>query len=585
MRFLSTSQSAGKLADVRPAIEDFRAVKGYLNKLHANRFAYQSEISKLSSFYRSLSLAHLSDSAPLLNAAIYYASIFSKKVPSAVLIASQNRIQDVDRAVLRVLAQKLFNCNQWPTAERLINRKFQPAEAELMKFEIFSLNGNRKGMLELLPYLSKTSAVPYNVQLQLQFILNSKDGTEYFERENDNRHGVLLQCALKGRVLGMNPPSLIVFLRLVSRISLAHSVPPETSLLFLGFSRCEGSSEIDDSELGSLLEELYSKMEPRGLVTLAQKMKSLDSNSMHQVVAVKLLEAICRLPTSIQGDSVSTLLCWCIRFFPEQYSYRILLTDYSRILDASIAKVALDVYGPNDAVAMEFIEFCLTEKGVPIHSLILRKAVDTAQDSFKYRPSEEFLRCIHRLGLTLSSKFYMATLRESISAMNQTRAFEAFKLISSSDLHGELLTEYISLSKELLEVCLAKGLLDCCRVIYKSLCKFELIETLTRPKSFFDYISDKHAQGHVSGPFRSTLNLECISAALHCAQSVQKSPCLRLSDRFCKKALEASLIQCDFQTALRLRVYMNNQGFCDEGPNLSRNVLRQWAYKLNNKST
>ena len=83
--------------------------------------------------------------------------------------AAQSQVQSIEDDVLRILAQKLLRSNQWPLAEKIINMKFEsePSMVELMIFEVFALNRNYRKMLERLPHLAKSSAIPAQVQFEL----------------------------------------------------------------------------------------------------------------------------------------------------------------------------------------------------------------------------------------------------------------------------------------------------------------------------------------------------------------------------------------------------------------------------------
>ena len=554
--------------------------KSYFIGLQANKTANQSQISKLASFYKNISPAQLSERGQLSNA-LYFSSFFCKSLPTNLLNAAEDHVKALEDDVLRVVAQKLLRLNQWHIAERLINKKFDGPEGENLKFEVFSLNGNYRKMVEQLP---RMWSVPQNIQFQLICLLNSKDGKlpEIEDGIDLGPWGKLLNVALKGRLLSANPPTLMTFLRIIEILS--HRIRIDSSVLILGLTKT--TDIYFDAESIGLVKSVFSKMSSENLMSLANKLQDSRKEIPEELVST-LLEQICKQSIGTGERTASSLLGWIIKFSPDQYSYNLLIKEFGGLIDERIARKAIDAIGLSDQYTMQFIEFCLLERGLSLAQETIRKAVDISAEKFGYLPSEDLLRHIHQNGLVLSSVFYLKYLQKLLENNSSTgscqgigklrRAFECFKLISSESLHGDFLQRYMNLSHELLDLSLKSSNLDWCFKIYKVISKYQLLKTLNRSKSFRDFIQECFKSEKVTGPFRPTNNLECIRAVMDCTHLDSS---MFINEKFCVVALQAALTNLDFCVAQKLRVYMNNQGFNDTGLTFCQSVLQQWFRKL-----
>lgn len=571
---------------------DYEEIQPYFLKLQSNPTVYQQEISKLSSYYKNLSAEKLSDSYRLNNALLFFA-LFCKKIQPNLIEAAQVHSEDIDPVILRMMGQKLLRLNQWPVAEKIIKEKFKGAREggeETLKFEVYALNGNYRKMIEQLPHLAK-SEIPQEVYYLLLNLLNYKDGHEIADIIKANPdfyyemwHGIL-QLAMKGKLLSKKPTSFEVFLRqaeaLSSRLVLNHS------LLVLAFKKCEGIDQIQalSSDQVKQLKLILKEMCQQQLIALENNLKSFEKK-LPEGITSTLLEAICQKPFNNDEIARSSLLCWIIKYRPDNYSFDMLMTDFSQAIDENVANIALESMGLKNEKAMKFIEFCLMEKDISIDKVTLKEAVDIASENFNYEPSDEFMKSIHRKGYNLSSKFYLRRLKQIIQCdfPNSHRAFECFKLISADSLHGELLQEYLRLSQDLLDLMVQSSNLDKCYKIYSTISKYQILKSLDRPKSFNDFVLENFSNGKFKQSFKTTINMECIKAVLDSIQQQQKQkqlhPYFMLSENFCVVALTAALSNFDFPIANRLRVYMNNCGYSDGGITFSQNVLKHWLRKL-----
>ena len=556
----------------------------YLHELQANRSAKQSEISKINVFYRTLSPENLTASKDHLNNALYFSAIFVKKIPESLLQIAHERVEGVEDVVLRALAQKLLAMDQWPIAEKLINKKFSAdaSTAAIMKFEALALNGNYRKMVEHLPSIAKSSGIPQQVQFRLLCLLNSKDGKiGAFEAsdEKSEKWGKLLQIAMKGRILSANAPSLETFIRLTEPLSAHFEL--KSSLLALGFTRCRSEdAENLSPEVLKLLKSIYRNCSPDSLIDLASRLNSTSKRDIHEDVVITLLERICRNPQIDFRESVlSSLLCWIIRFSPEKYSLPVLMSDFAQIIDSNVARHALEASRLHDENCVNFIEFCLTKKKIQIAKETVKEAVDIASERYGFIPTTEFMRHIHQTGYSLSSKFYLKQLvSEGISNFsNLNHSYDCFKLIYADNLHGELLQQYLQVSQKLMERCIENANLDYCQRIHRATAKYQILKSLEAPKAFKEFIADNFEAGKFSKPFRPTNNVECIRIALNC---IQKSSVMMLSESFCLSALGAALINLDFSLAQRLSVYMNTQGYSRGNSSTNQNILLQWARRI-----
>ena len=192
-----------------------------------------------------------------------------KRIPENLLQIAHDNVDLVEDVVLRALAQKLLSQDQWPTAEKLINKKFQsnPSMAAIQKFEVFALNGNYLKMIEQLPIIAKSSSIPQQVQFQLLCLLNSKDLSLSGESKN---YSEMFQIALKGKLLSKNPPTLESFIRLAESLSAQFEL--DSSLLALGFTRSSNISEPLYPETLKLLKSVYRKCSNENLMKLANKL-------------------------------------------------------------------------------------------------------------------------------------------------------------------------------------------------------------------------------------------------------------------------------------------------------------------------
>jgi hypothetical protein len=570
----------------------FNEVRPYFLKLQSNPTVHQREISKLSTYYKNLSVAQLSDRSQL-NSALYFSSVFCNKISLKLIEAAQLYSEEIEISVLRIFGQKLFRLNQWPVAEKIIDEKFKSferEEGESFKFEVYALNGNFRKMIEQLPLMAK-SEIPQEIYYLLLNLINFKDGSEVGEilkatpKYNYENWGKLLQIAVKGKLLSKMPMTFEVFLRQAEALSSRFELEP--SLLILAFNKCDGIDRVEELNLEQIkqLKSIFKAVTEGKLNLLANNLKLLEKK-LPKEISSTLLAELCQDPFGSDEIARSSLLCWIIKYYPENYSYELLMTEFSQAVDDNVAKIALEAIGLNDENVMNFIEFCLMEKGIFIDKVSLRDAVDISYENFNYEPSDEFMKFIHRKGYNLSSKFYLKRLKQIIqsNSANSYRAFECFKLISADSLHGELLQEYLRLSQELLEMMIKSSNLDSCHKIYSIISKYQILKSLDRSKSFNDFVLEKFLNGKFEHSFKATLNMDCIKAILDSIQQQQKKnqqhSSVILSENFCVVAFQAALSNFDFFTANRLRVYMNNCGYSDGGISFSQNILKNWLRKL-----
>lgn len=556
----------------------------HLRELQANRSGNQSEIAKLSVFYRNLSVETLSASKDHLNNALYFSSLFMKPIPMNLVQVAQERVEMIETWVLRALAQKLLTVNQWPTAEKLINKKFQgdPSTSAIMKFEVFALNGNYRKMIEHLSVIAQTSSIPQSIQFRLICLLNSKDGkmtTSTQESESIAEWGELFQIALKGRILSADPPTMETFIQLIEPLSCHFEV--NSSLMALGFTKCFNKTQNLRPETLKLLKLVYRRCSVDNLIALASRLNT-TKQELNEDVVIALLERICKNPpVDLRENVLSSLLCWIIRFCPEKYSLSSLMSEFGQIIDSNVARHALEACRLHDENCIKFIEFCVVKRGIHVERETVKETVDIASERDGFAPSTEFLRHIHQNGYNLSSKFYLKLLISSSysSSGNVNRAYECFKVISAHELHGELLQKYLKASQDLMERCLEHSILDYCHRIHQSTLKYQILRTLSAPKSFKEFILDNFKAGKFTKPFSPTHNLECIRTALDCAQTRNSK---KLSEIFCVTALQAALTNLDFSLAQRLSVYMRNQSYnhCDSCA--IQNILLHWSRRIQN---
>lgn len=605
-----------KLASIikeRRDVDDVSGLIYYFHELQMNKAANQSEIAKLSLYFKNIGSKDLRKEDPL-NSALYFTSLFSKKLSDELILAAQENINLVYFSVLKVVAQKLLRSNQWPTAEKLINLKYQnkkygehgdQLEAEILKFKVLALDGNFKKMVDQLPYLAK-AGLPSDSQFKLSCLLNSDDGSDFLEvmrlkteypiktntKSNyntsdyvqDGNCSRLLQCGLKGRLLSAKPPTLESFLKLAEGISTKYKSLDATVFL-LATAKCSDISSITklDSESLERLKNIYNYMRHEALIYTANNIHKVRNAFPDELVSL-LLERLRKDPGGVNGRVSSAFLCWIVRNRPESYPFQVLMADYSWQVDTSVAAVALKSHGLFNVDAMKFIEFCILKDNVTIDPQTLAETIDISCDNFGTELTEEFLKHIHLRGYRLSSKFYLNFLKKKIStkSIGLPRAFECFKLISSQSLHGEFLQKYFRVGQELLDMSIKEANLDFCQKLYQSTSKFQLLQSLTRPKSFKSFIVESFEGRKFTKPFKSTINLECIDTALDCTQN-SKLDQPKLNETFCSTALQSALINTDFNTAERIRTYMNNQGYRDGGLLFGRNILKQWLIRLNTK--
>lgn len=564
-----------------PSESVLSSLKTHFHELQANRAANQSQISKFSAYYKSSSPEELA-SKNHLNNALYFSVLFSKTISDNLIRAAQDHVKLIEDDVLKAFGQKLLRMNQWPTAEKLICTKFDTPEAELMKFEIFALNGNYRKVLDQVPQLGKTSSIPQNVQFQTICILNTKDGIlPVFEDGVDWKNWrKLLQLALKGRLLSLNPPTFMTFLRIAA--SLSRHIQIEPNLLMLGFTKSTEASL--EAESIQLLKSIFSTLTVDNLMVLSEKLQNSSKPFPEELIS-SLLEQLCKHPIGTNERTTSSLLGWIMKFRPEKYTFDILMRDYKEIIDEKISRQALEVIGLCERDTMKFIEFCVLERDIFIEKKTLKRAVDISSENYNYVPSDDFMRIIHQKGYVLSSIFYLNHLKKLVDSedavKNLTRAFECFKLIEANVLHGDLLQKYLQVSQKLLESSVRASNLDFCYKIYTATAKYEILHSLTRPKSFRDFIFESYSAGKFVHPFRTTSNLECIQAVIDCTQQDRTQGLAKLiSERFSVVALRTVLTNLDFSAARKLHVYMNNQGFNDGGIAFTQNVLQRWLLKL-----
>lgn len=586
-------------------VQSFDDLRPYFHELQMNKNLNQSKIAKLSSFYKNLNLSEFRKEDPL-NGALYFHSIFSKTIPDELLSAAFENVSLIRENVLKVTAQKLLCSNQWPIAVKLVDLKYKCAiqqnnvlQAEIIKLEVLAANGNLQMILELRPHLAKLD-IPTDIQLKLFCLLNSEDGKDFAKlikecstnvtesdrshsknNETNNRWSHLLQYALRCRLLSVKPPTFDVFLLQAAAISSKFQAL-DPKLILIAAAKCQGISSMSilDSESLERLKLLYAHMSKESLLFLATKFQGVNKAFPEKVVSL-LLENLSGHSVGVDGNILSSLICWIIRFCPESFSFKVLMTDYSKVLDENVAKMALKSIGLFDCSTMQFIEFCMINKDIAIDPKIFLEAMDIACEQFGFEPTELFLKHSHQKGYKLSSKFYLNYLKRKLltRSIGLIRAYECFKRISSQILYGDLLQNYLKVGQDLLEMSLEESNLDLCLKIYQSTSKFQLLQTLLRPKSFKHFIFESCATGKITKPFKCTINMECIDTALECVQnSLIKQ--LKLEEKFCSTALQSALINVDFITAQRLHIYMNNQGYCDAGLAFGRNVLRQWANKI-----
>ena len=314
-------------------------------------------------------------------------------------------------------------------------------------------------------------------------------------------------------------------------------------------------------------------------------MKSFEKK-LPENISSTILGELC--PLNADDVVLSSLLCWIIKYYPENYSYNLLMTEFSKVIDENVSKIALESIGLNNENVMKFIEFCLLKKEIFIDKETLKDSIDISIENFNYEPSDEFMKFIHRKGYNLSSKFYLRRLKQIIQSnsaeteteetANSNRAFECFKLISVDSLHGELLQEYLNLSQELLELMIKNSNLEKCHKIYSKISKYQNLKSLDR---FNEFVLDNFSNGKFKQSFKATINMECIKAILDSIQQQKlKQSSFILSEKFCVVALQAALSNFDFSTANRLQVHMNNCGYSDGGISFCQNILKHWLRKL-----
>lgn len=569
----------------------FDEARIYFLKLQANPTVHQREISKLSSYYKNLSSEQLSERSQL-NSALYFLSVFCKNVPSKLIEAAHFYSETIELGVLRILGQKLFRLNQWPIAEKIINKKFKTGgQEESFKFEVYALNGNFRKMIEQLPHMAK-SEIPQEIYYLLLNLVNFKDGNEVAKVMKANPNFCyanwrrIIQMAMKGKLLSKKPMSFEVFLRQAE--ALSSSIGLEPSLLLLALNRCDGIDQIQslNPEQINQFKTIFKAISREKLILLAKNLKSFEKK-LPADVSSTILSELCQNSFGTDEEVVvlSSLLCWIIKYYPENYSYDLLMsTEFSQVIDDNVARAALESIGLNNENVMKFIEFCLLKREIFIAKGMLKDSIDIAIENFSYEPSDEFIKFIHRKGYNLSSKFYLRRLKQIIqgNTLNSYRAFECFKLISVDSLHGELLQEYLRLSRELLELMMNNSNLDKCHKIYSTIEKYQLFKSPDPSKSFNEFVLENLSNGKFKQPFKATKNMECIKAILDSIQQqkLQRSSSIILNEKFCLVALQASLCNFDFSTASRLRVHMNNCGYSDGGISFSQNVLKQWSRKL-----
>ena len=593
-------RNSHQLAHIIESIDEipcFSVVKNYFHKLQANRSTSQSEITKLSTYYRNLDSDLILSNENLLNSVIYFTTIFSKNIPERFLRAAQNQLDLLDDGVLRAFAQKLLRSNQWPVAEKLIKNKFkfQSPEAELMKFEVLALNGNYRKMLEQLAHLAKSGAIPQNIQFQLLCLLNSKDGREVFDKKNlaiDSKWNRLLQISLKGKILSLHPPTLIVFLRQLFSISQPNFIHP--SLLLLAFNKCENENGRELCTEGkNLLESIYKEMSPMDLLKLAYMLRTQKTKAPEEVFTLLMVMLdqtnIAKTQTK-QADKVmilNTTLCWILRNHPENYSYNVLMTEFPDLLDLAVAEVALESMGMSDGSFVRFVEFCMLEKNILFKKEMFKQIIDIASEQFEYVPTKKFIRFIHQKGYNLSPQFYLNfILKSKIYQCNNeidkfNEAYNFFKLIPPESLHGELLQQYLLIATELLDASMYFSNIEQSFKIYTKIEKYKYPESSKRPKKFSDVILEYKSHRTFLENIQITTNLDCIKAVMECVE--RTSFAAKLNEIFCSMALQACLAQLDFDTAQKIQLYMKNLNYCDGGLQFSQKVLSCWS-KILNKS-
>lgn len=598
----NSHQLAHKIESIEE-IPSFILVKDYLHKLQANRSTSQSEITKLSTYYRSLDSDLISSNEKLLNSVIYFTAIFSKNIPERFLRVAQSHLDRIDEGVLRAFAQKLLKTNQWPVAEKLINNKFklQSAKAELMKFEVLALNGNYRKMVDQLAHLARSAAIPQKIQFQLLCLLNSKDGREVFDDKNmliDSEWNRLLQISLKGKILSLHPPTLVVFLRQLFSILKPNFM--NSNLLFLALKKCENENGRELCTEGKeLLTSIYKEMSPLDLLKLAYMLRTQKTKAPDEVFTLLMMmldqdqEHTDKNQTKQIDKNIilNTTLCWIIRNQPEKYSYDVLMTEFPDLLDLTIAEVALKHMGISDESAIRFVEFCMLKKKILFKKEILKQVIDVASEQFEYFSSERFIRFIHKKGYTLSPQFYLKTLKSKIYKINNdidkfNGAYTSFKLIPAESLHGELLQEYLHSATELLDRSMCFSNIDNSFKIYTKLEKSKLPEFSKRQKTFSEVILENKSFKTFLESLQTTTKLDCIKAAIECVEKTTsniKSCPVKLSERFCTMALQACLCQLDFNTAQKMHSYMKNLNYCDGGLQFSYKVLSCWL-KISNKN-
>lgn len=573
----------------------FSVVKNYFHKLQANRSTSQSEIAKLSTYYRSLDSDLILSNEKILNSVIYFTAIFSKNIPERFLRVAQSHLDMLDDGVLRAFAQKLLRSNQWPVAEKLIKNKFkfQSPEAELMKFEVLALNGNYRKMLEQLAHLAKSGAIPQNIQFQLLCLLNSKDGREVFDKNLfiDSEWNRLLQISLKGKILSLYPPTLIVFLRQLFSISQPNSINP--NLLVLAFNKCENENGRELCTEGKdLLELIYKEMSSMDLLKLAYMLRTQKTKAPEEVFTLLMMMLDQTLITKTQTKQIdeimilNTTLCWIIRNHPEKYSYDVLMTEFPGLLDLAAAEVALESMGMSDGSFIRFVEFCMLEKNILFKKEMLKQFIDIASEQFEYVPSKRFIRFIHQKGYTLSPQFYLKTIKSKIYKFNNeidkfNEAYKSFKLIPAESLHGELLQQYLLIATELLDSSMYFSNIERSFKIFTKIEKYKYQEFSKRHKKFSDAILEYKSFRTFLENIQITVNLDCIKAVMECVEKTSFPT--KLNEIFCSMALQACLCQLDFDTAQKIQSYMKNLNYCDGGLQFSQKVLSYWS-KILNKS-
>lgn len=574
---------------------NFAKMKSKFFDLQADRRSNQAEISRLSAFYMNMSPDSIK-SGNHLNSGLYFCSIFSKALPENIIKVAQGYTEAIDVSVLKVMAQKLLNMNQWALAERLINQKFgvelgeeRRVVAELVKFEVLGSSGMYKKMVEMLPYLAKLN-IPQGIQLALMRILHSKDGETAADESNFYRHfedmetkmwESTLLSALKCRLLSSRPPSFEVFLSLVQKLSRFVSI--DASTLFLAITKCDGLAGAESLERDSVarLRLIFRNMSTAELNALAKRIQGCRKNFPEEI-AFALLQEICKNPANIDRNLTSSLLCWIIKYCPEKYPYEVLVHEYYDFVDQSLLNFALDNLGSSDRNAIKFIERCMSEKNLKVSETTLREIVDVALDQFGIEPSRTFLALLHRKGYQLSSPFYLKYVERLLkdeSSMRIDSLYECFRRIRAENLHGEVLQKYLSIGEELVEGCLRESDLDKSFSIFNSISKYNLLKKLERSSSFAEFISERCRRNTFTRPFKSTVNLECIRAALYCAQGEKEYQRL-LDAKFCAVAMQSAMSQLDFELASEFKAFMSNMGFLGVDLSSCQAILRHWRNKI-----